>query len=397
MKRLRIAIVVVVICVILVVVWRELNRKKQPHDIKSGRRRDVTVAVEVAQITRGTIKEILLLTGSLRSRSRYNVAPKVPGRLEKLAVDIGDKVYRGQLIAQLDDAEYIQQVEQVRAELVLAQASVLESKSNAEIAEKELARVKSLHERKIIPDSEFEEAASRHAVAVARYNVALAEVQKREAVLKASEVRLGYTKIFALWSEPSNVWVVGERFVNEGDMLQANTPIVSIFDNSVMVAAIDVVERDYPRLKIGREVILSTDAYPEREFIGKVARIAPLLKETSRQARVEVDVANDEDLLKPGMFVRVKITLQERTNTTLIPVSALVRRGGQQGIFSVDMSTMKAKFVPVKMGLIERDLVEIMEPAVSGVVVTIGHHLLQDGMSVKLPSVSISQKPKKEK
>jgi RND family efflux transporter MFP subunit len=391
-QQWKIAVGVIVVCIGLFVVWKELSRKKQATDVKSGRRREVAVAVETAPVTKGNIKEILWLTGSLRARSKYNVAPKVPGRLEKLAVDIGDRVRRGDLIAQLDDDEYIQQVQQAKAELALAQASVVEAKSNVEITEKELARVKSLHERKVASDSELEEATAKYASAVARYNVALAEVQKREAALKASEVRLAYTKIFAMWSEQGDIRVVGERFVNQGDMLQANTPIVSILDNSVMVAEIDVVERDYPRLRIGQEVILITDAYPGREFRGKVSRIAPLLKETSRQARVEVDIANEEGLLIPGMFVRVHIELQEHTNTTLIPLSALVRRNGQQGVFSVDMSTMKARFVPVKIGLTDNDIVEIIEPALSGKVVTIGHHLLQDSMSVKLPSVQEYQK-----
>jgi len=124
-QQWKIAVGVIVVCIGLFVVWKELSRKKQATDVKGGRRREVAVAVETASVTKGNIKEILWLTGSLRARSKYNVAPKVPGRLEKLAVDIGDRVRRGDLIAQLDDDEYIQQVQQAKAELALAHASVV--------------------------------------------------------------------------------------------------------------------------------------------------------------------------------------------------------------------------------------------------------------------------------
>ena len=83
-----------------------------------------------------------------------------------------------------------------------------------------------------------------------------------------------------------------------------NAPIVSILDIHSLTAVIHVIERDYSKVRVGQKVIVTTDAFPGSTFTGKIVRIAPLLKETSRQARVEIEVPNRDRLLKPGMFIR---------------------------------------------------------------------------------------------
>ena len=93
-----------------------------------------------------------------------------------------------------------------------------------------------------------------------------------------------------------------------------------------VIALIDVIERDYPDVGPGQEAVIDTDAFPGREFAGKVTRVAPLLKETSRQARVEIEMPNPERLLKPGMFVRVRIEFDRHENATVVPLAALARR-----------------------------------------------------------------------
>ncbi len=104
------------------------------------------------------------------------------------------------------------------------------------------------------------------AAADAREKVALAQVNQREAAVKAAEVRLSYSRIVAEWKEGSDERVVGERFVDEGAMLSANAPIVSILDIGRLIAVIQVIERDYSKVRIGQEAVVSTDAYPGRTF-----------------------------------------------------------------------------------------------------------------------------------
>jgi len=305
---------------------------------------------------------------------------------------VGDPVKSDQLIAQLDDDEYAQQVEQARAELAVGQANVAEAKSALDLAKRELERVTALHEKKMASDSEKDEAAARYTAAEAKQRVALAEVSRREAALKAAEVRLSYTRIQVSWEEKDASRVVGERYVDEGEMLRANDSIVSILDNSVMVATIDAIERDYTKLSVGQQATVTTDAFPGRQFTGIIVRIAPLLKETSRQARVDIEMPNSKQELKPGMYVRVRIEFDSHEDATAVPFSALARREGTQGVFLVDKDGRKADFVPITVGISEGDLVEVLDPPLEGSVVTMGHHLLESGGAIRLPESSPEKK-----
>jgi RND family efflux transporter MFP subunit len=344
-----------------------------------------SIAVEVQPIVTKTIREVEIFTGTLLPESQYNVAPKISGRLEKLFVNIGDEVTQDQLIAVLNDDEFTQQVDQARAELDVARANIEENRSTLDLARREFERAQSLREKKIVSVAELDAAESQYKTALARQKVAVAQVAQKEAELKTNEVRLAYTQIKASWENGSESRVVGERFVDEGGMLTANSPIVSIIDISCLRAIIHVIETDYPRVKIDQRAVITTDAFPGRVFEGSIARIAPILKEAARQARVEIDVPNAEGLLKPGMFVRVEIEFARHDNATVIPVDSLVKSNGDWGLFIADRETMRAKFVRVTPGIVSGPLAEIVEPQISGLVVTVGQHLLEDGSSISLP------------
>jgi len=86
------------------------------------------------------------------------------------------------------------------------------------------------------------------------------------------------------------------------------------------------------------------------------------------------------------MLVRVKIEFDRHDHATVVPVNALTKHGGEWGVFIVDEKAMQARLVPVKIGIRSGDLVEILDPAVSGIVVIVGQHLLEDGSAVTLPA-----------
>jgi len=131
---------------------------------------------------------------------------------------------------------------------------------------------------------------------------------------------------------------------------------------------------------------ISTDAVPGLKVSGEIARIAPLLKETSREARLEIEILHPEELFKPGMFVNVQIEFVSHTDVTIVPVGSIVRRENEQGLFLVDMEKNTAQFVPIRTGITTSDSAEILEPAsISGNVVTLGQHLLVDGSPIMLP------------
>ena len=172
--------------------------------------------------------------------------------------------------------------------------------------------------------------------------------------------------------------------MDEGAMLAPNASIVSVLDIDTLVAVIYVIERDYPKIQIGQTGTMTTDAYRGRTFPCKVVRVAPLLKETSREARVEMAVPNKEGLLKPGMFVRVEIELTRKDGATIVPISALTKRNGNQGVFLVDVAERKVHFSPVTLGIVNKEWAEVLDPPLSGDVVTLGHHLLEEGSTIIL-------------
>lgn len=374
--------------------WTAYQRIKSAGTATVGRRQAMAVPVEVQPIRKDTIKDVGIFTGSLNPKSQFTVAPKVSGWLRELLVNVGDTVKRNQVIAVLDDAEYTQQVEQSRAELQVAKANAQNSASELELAKREFERVKSLREKQIASVSELDAAEASYNSVRTQLEVSNAQVEQRAAALKAAELKLSYTRVQAFWesSEPNAVRVVGERFVDVGALLQVNQPIVSILENDLLVAVVYVVEKDYPKIKINQSAVIDTDAFPGKTFSGTIARIAPLLVESSRQARVEIEITNSDLLLKPGMFIRANIEFASRENATLVPRAAVVRRNGRQGVFIIEQDKFKASFVPVTAGIMNNEVVEILEPEISGVVATLGNHLLEDGTTVTLP-----QEKKKEK
>ena len=354
---------------------------------KRGRRSRVTaVAIEAESVSKIMIRDISSFTGTLYPKSQFNIAPKIQGRIERLMVDISDKVSNGQLIAILDEDEYLQQVDQARAKMEVANAKLEESRSNLNTTKREFDRVKALREKGIASESDLDSATAKFEAGNSMLKVALAQVALEEATLKVAQVRLSYTQIHALWEGGSDTpRVVGERFVDEGAMVSSRDPIVSIIDIDTLIAVIHVIERDYSKIERGQEVEIINDAYPDRSFTGKVVRIAPILVESSRQARIEIEIPNPKAILKPGMFVEANIEFARKDNAVVVPLKALTKSNDQPGIFLVDESEQKARFVSITTGIINEHWVEILNPALSGKVVTLGMDKLQDGSDIILP------------
>ncbi len=382
----KVIALVLILAVAGLIGWRVHKKLSASAKGFDRRRGSAAVAVEVTPVQKSTIRDVGVFTGTLLPKSQFIVAPKITGRLERLLVHIGDRVKRGDPIALLDDDEYFQQVEQARAELEVASANVEDCLSALNVAEREFDRVRTLREKKIASESELDIAQARYNAQEAKYRVALAQVAEKEAALNAAQVRFSYTQIQALWEDGDELRVVGERFVDEGEMLKPNAPIVSILEINPLTAVIHVIERDYSQVQVGQEAVMTTDAVPDTTFKGKIVRVAPLLRETSRQARVEIEVPNPEGLLKPGMFIRAEIEFARHENATVVPVAALVKRGGLQGVFLADREKMKAHFVPVRLGIINIAQAEVVEPLLTGAVVTMGQHLLEDRSSIILPA-----------
>ena len=386
MKK-KLIVTIVILCGLSILGWQIYQKTSDSGKGFKRQRQNAPVAVEVALVKKASIREVGSFTGSLYPLSEFILAPKIPGRVEKILVNIGDKVKGGQLVAVLDDDEYHQQVIQAKAELEVARANFQERESTIENAKREYKRTKALRKKKIASESQLDAAESEFKTQQAKLKVATAQISQKKAALKMAKVCLSYARIKVPENNTKGCKVVGERFVDEGAMLAPHTPIVSILDIEKLIVAIHVIGRDYPKIQTGQEAVISTDAFQGCTFTGKVIRIAPILKEKSRQARVEVEIPNVQKLLKPGMFVRVHIQFDEHDNATVVPVAALVKRNGSQGVFIVDPQEQKARFITVTVGIINGVQAEVLNPAIKGAVVTLGHHLLEDGASIILPNI----------
>ncbi len=358
---------------------------RQEADTGSGEQAGASgrVAVEVAAVETGRLADVRGFTGTLEAGDSFTVAPKIGGQVERVHVDIGDRVQQGQVVAELEDAEATQAVAEAKAALAVARAEVQQAQADARLARRELERTRSLAERELASASELDSAAARSEAREAAVAVARARVEQREAALAGARVRLGYTKVRADWRGGGDVRVVGDRMVDAGSTVAANTPLLSVLGIAPITAAVFAPEGDYARLSEGQAVEVTANALPGRTFTGRIARIAPRFERDSRQARVEVTLPNADRALKPGMFVTVRVTVATARDAQLVPSEAIVRRDAGPGIYRIEPGDPPTvAFVPVELGIEGRSRVQVVEPALSGRVVTLGQQLLEDGSPV---------------
>ncbi|NPV82491.1 MAG: efflux RND transporter periplasmic adaptor subunit, partial [Candidatus Aminicenantes bacterium] len=218
----------IVALLVILLLWRVGTAVFKKNN--SNGMRQAAVAVVVSPVESGLIRDLGQFSGTLIPRSQFAVAPKVSGKLKKLYVNIGDRVTRGQVVAQLDDEEYRQQVLQAEADLKVARANFEEARSALELAKKDFERAQTLHQRGIYSDSQLDTARAQYQSRESAFKVSEAQVANREAALETARVRLSYTRIIATWESGAEVRYVGERFVDEGALLSANTPIISIVE-----------------------------------------------------------------------------------------------------------------------------------------------------------------------
>ena len=368
--------------------WRKSQEETQskPHSVAA-------IAIEVVMPERASIQDHRIFTGALKPWSLYEVAPKVGGRLEAIHFDVGDRISGGDVIAKIEDIEYKQSVDQAAADLEVAKAQLRQAEVMLDLRRREYERYKALDEKKATTQALLESAETAFFAQEATYNMQMAEVKRREAILDNAKLKFADCVVTAEWPKEANPRFAGARYVDQGALLSPNQSILSIAELDPLRAVIYVIERDYPYVKTGQEAILTTDAYPGVEFKGKVARIAQLLEEGTRQAEVQLEISNPELKLKPGMFVRVLLEFASKDNAVIVPRNAIVKRDGQQGVFQVDPGKRIAQFVPVELGISSGNRVEITSPELELPVATLGNHLLTDGVPVLIPEESVPEMP----
>jgi RND family efflux transporter MFP subunit len=360
----------------------------QPARVADGR-----APVAVSSVERGTIHLRRTYSGTLEAPARFVVAPNVAGRVERLQVDLGDAVQRGQVVARLDDDELDQRVAEARAELAVARANLTMARNRLEVARRDLGRIRKLRKRGISSEAQLDAAEAEELEAEAGVEVARARAARARAALGSARVRLGYTRVEARWSGGNDERYVAERQVSAGAQVSAGTPLYSIVELDPLICVIFVAERDYALLRADQPAVLETDAWPGERFEARVRRVAPVFEPGSRQARIELAVENEDMRLKPGMFARVNVTLKTVEDAVIVPWAAVTKRDGGSGLFRVDRNRMSVRWQPVQTGIREDDRVQLVDSMLQGEVVVLGQQLLDDGTAITIPDAEASELP----
>jgi RND family efflux transporter MFP subunit len=332
------------------------------------------LTVEVAAARREAVTQELIVVGNLIGDATVAVVPRAAGRLEQVYVQLGDRVTRGQRIAKIEDQELQEQIRQAEAAMQVASATIRQREADLQLARTNVERSRSLYERQLLPKQTLDDNEARYQSAVAALDLARAQNTQSNARLEELRVNMTNTVI----TSPVNGFVA-RRAADPGAFASNNAPVVDVVDISRVRLVVNVVEKDLRMVEVGDVTDVEVDAFPGEKFMGRVARIAPVLDPATRTFPIEVEIPNPTFRLKPGMYARVGITTDERPNALVVPTNAVVDIGGQRGVFLAQGDNV-AVFRPVEIGIESDQRVEIRSGLSDGDrVVTTGAAALSEG------------------
>lgn len=316
---------------------------------EEGEKKVEAVPVEVSAVARRPISASFSGTANLEAPGEAQVVAKTSGVLLELLVEEGDQVKAGQVLARIDS-------ERPRLEMERARATVRKLENN-------YRRSQELLESKLV---------SAEASDQIRY-----DLEAARAGYQMAQLELSYTNIVA----PID-GVIAARAVKTGNLIQLNSSLFRIVDNSRLEAVLNVPERDLATMKEGLAVRMTADAMPGQSFEGRIDRVSPVVDAGSGTFRVVTAFAGGEGL-RPGMFGRIEVVYDQRSNALTVPRSALLQDAGETAVFTVRDS--KAVRVPIEIGHLSGELAEVRKGLEEGEqVVTAGKIALRDGATVEV-------------
>jgi HlyD family secretion protein len=263
-----------------------------------------------AQITRGDLSTTITSTGTLQAVTTVDVGTQVSGKIDKILVDYNSNVRKGQLLAILDTTNLALQVNNAVTNLQKAEAQY-------DISKAQFERDQSLYDKKYMSELDYVTSKSN-------YLTAKANLTSAQTSLAQSKTNLGYAFIYS----PINGKIIN-RNVEEGQTVAASLSAPTLFtiaeDLSKMQILADVDESDIGQIKVGQEAKFTVQAFPDKQFTGKVVQIRLGSTVVSNVVNyvVVVNADNNDGQLLPGMTATIDFYVQERNNVLMIPNSAL--------------------------------------------------------------------------
>ncbi len=353
-------------------------------------------------------------TGSLAGDQQTDVAPSIAGKVVAVGVDLGSYVKRGQMIVRLDDVDSKLRVEQATAQVEQAKAALRQAEekvglqsgrafdpnrvpevANArvalDLAEKNLRRSEKLIESGDVSRSVYDQQKAQRdqlkeqyeaALSLARQNhaavlTARANVANAESQLGLARRSLSYAVVFS----PIDGYVA-ERNADLGEYVSPTSKVATIVRINPLRIRIDIPEQAIPEVSVGQSVSVTTSAWPDKNFSGRIARISPNVTPSSRTLSVEAEIDNSSGALKPGQFASVRILQSRSQPAVLVPSRAVQTEAGVSRVFVIKDGRAQQRLV--QLGQTESDLVEIKSGVGEGEqVATSNLDQLSDGVAVR--------------
>ena len=348
------------------------------------------VPVRTAVVQSGSVTNTIKLTGSLEATRIVDVMPKIAGRLLSLALEDGTPVLEGtkvtnrQVIAVIDYRDIQAQLALVKAAVETARAALDTAKVVLKDRLREKNRMSKLFAEGSTTEQQRDLAETAYEQAVTEVAQAEAKLFQARAAVEVSDVNLTEATLHAPMDG-----VVSAKYVDPGAMVSALTKVVQIMPMEELEFLVAIPGPYLRHLAVGQTIVnVVSDAAPERQFSGLIARIYPAVDPVTRTATVEVRLANEMDangawVLRPGLYAEGRILLEVRTNVVVLPADVVLRRGERYLAFVVNDGKVETR--QLKVGVRDSNVFEIVDGLKVGEQVVVeGQHRLTDGSPVRL-------------
>lgn len=282
------------------------------------------IVYETKQLQNCTITDVVEASGTINPVNIVSVGSTVSGLMKEIYVDFNSEVKKGQLLAQIDPANFQASVDQNRAQINNAQANLAKLNAQMVFAEKTYQRFKNLYAKNFVARSELDQAESDYLAQKASVGAQRASIAQARANYNTALTNLGYTRIIA----PVDGTIIS-RDIDVGQPVAASFQAPELFkiaqDLTKMQIEVNVSEADIGQVKEGQEVEYTLDGYPDSTFYGKVTQVRLDSTTTSNVVTytVIVSVSNEDLKLKPGMTANVSIITKRSENVMCAPSIAL--------------------------------------------------------------------------
>ncbi|MBN2702515.1 MAG: efflux RND transporter periplasmic adaptor subunit [Methylothermaceae bacterium] len=324
------------------------------------------IEVETATVKRvypSQAYTLLSATGYVVPQTKADVASKATGRLERLDVQEGSHVRKGQVIAELEDEDVVAGRKQAAANIHLAEAEEKEARAELTESDLRLRRAQALIEKNFIARQALDAEIARNDRARAALNSARARIAAAQAEFEAARVAEEYTRIRApfdgiILTKNADIGDVVAPFSSSIDSKAA---VVTMADMDTLEVEADVSESNLLKVEVGQPCEIELDALPDRKLRGRVNRIVPTVDRSKATILVKVSFVDKDERLLPDMSAKVAflskpLSAEERKPRKAVPSAAIVKNPGPS-VFVVEQERVKR--VPVETGMTFDDFIEI--------------------------------------